>query len=141
MVDGLLLSNDLVVDDLNQPGETIGSRRRTSPHNLAKIYVCAYNFIDLIKDTTPGRTFIDNKGRIFNYTKTVYGKVHSKYIVDLEQKDIASIVSLKDCPIKFIINHPPTKGERWAEVLYLGNFPLGIVDLSTEYKAPYKKKV
>lgn len=129
------------MDDLNQPGETIGSRRLSSPHELAKLYVCANDFLDLVTDKSTGRTYIDNKGRIFNYTKTVYGKVHSKYIENLEYRDIASIVSLKDCPIKFAVKRPPNKGERWAEVLYLGNYPVGILDLSNEYKTPYKKKV
>ena len=66
--DGLLLVNDLVVDDRNQPGDTLGKRRLQTPHKKRRLTGVYEEFLDIVKNKTT--VLIDNNGVIFSYERS-----------------------------------------------------------------------
>ena len=89
--DGLLLVNDLVVDDRNQPGDTLGKRRLQTPHKKRRLTGVYEEFLDIVKNKTT--VLIDNNGVIFSYERTKFQKIKSIRIV---RKDLQNTHSFKN---------------------------------------------
>ena len=136
--DGLLLVNELVVDDKNQPGNTLGQRRLQTPHKIKRISKVYWEFLDLVK--FPSTVLIDTNGAVFEYTKTSFEKCVSLKIKKKELFDTHSRIWLKGVNFPFILRRPPT-GKNWAQVLYLDSSPWLLYSLSEDKLEDSKRKI
>ena len=84
--DDLLLLNELVVDDRNQTGDTLGVRRLQTPHKLKKLNKAYEEYFDILSENPPA--MVDSKGKIFSYEKTEWHTVKSVRIKRREIKQI-----------------------------------------------------
>lgn len=136
--DGLLLLDELVIDDRNQPGKTLGMRRLQTPHPLKKISKIYPEFIDIVKDHP--KYMIDSNGKIFSYEKTEYHPVKCVKIKKKEIKETHTRLWLEKVNFAFIVDSPPY-GKEWAQVLYLENRPWLLYDLLEEKQKEVKRKI
>mgnify|MGYP007048733119 CR=1 FL=1 len=74
--DGLLLLDNLVVDDRNQKGDTLGKRRLQSPHKLKKLNKTYEEFLDLVRENPT--TLIDSNGLVFSFFLLSFNKCKRK---------------------------------------------------------------
>lgn len=139
--DGLIFLGDKILDDRNQPGETLGIRRLQTPHkNLYRMRCCIDNHLGIIKQI--GDPFyVDNKGLIFIYKKTLNCKLHYHEITKVERRDVASLIRVKGVRQPFTVPRPPTHGALWAGVLYLHGLPWMLYEYSEEKKKSTTRKV
>lgn len=136
--DGLLFIDDLVVDDRNQPGDTIGKRRLQTQHKLKKLSKTYEEFVDIVKEN-PG-TMIDTNGKVFSYEKTEFHTVKSVRIKKKVLKDTHSVLWLEKVNFGFVVKSPPF-GKKWAQVLYLDSRPWLLLDFSEEKQKDVKRKI
>lgn len=137
-IDGILFCNDLVIDDKNQLGETLGARRIQTPHRVKKLSTTYSEFIDLIKENP--KSLIDSKGNIFHYKKTKYQKLKSFKIRKKELKETYTRVWLHRINFCFIVTQPPV-GKSWARILMLDDRPWLLYDFSEEKQADERRKI
>lgn len=136
--DGLLMKNGKVIDDRNQPGDTIGKRRLSTPHKLARLNLAVFDFVSLMD--ARGLEFIDNKGFCFKYIKTKICNVKSFKISKKISRDTYTIIILKGVNSPFSISYYPW-GKEWAQVLMLDNLPWKLVSLSENKLETYRRKI
>ena len=140
LVDGLLWIENQVLDDRNMKGETLGLRRLQSP--MKSIYPIKY-MIQVIPSYLQhqGKFYIDNTGYFFRKNKNT--KVDLKYhkIMRVDQKDIASVLWIKDCPFPFTLDRPLRKDQSWAGILYRGGIPWLLYDTSAKKKKNTWRKI
>jgi len=88
-----------------------------------------------------GKFYIDNSGYFF--TKEKNTKVDLKYhkIIRVDQKDIASVLWIKDCPFPFTLTRPLRKDQSWAGILYRAGVPWLLYDTSAEKKKNTWRKI
>ena len=66
LIDGILWLDDMVLDDKNMSGDTLGMRRIQSPMN--SMYNLKYQVESLrCMMNHKGKFFIDTNGKVFNY--------------------------------------------------------------------------
>lgn len=138
MQDGLLISNELVVDDKNQPGDTLGKRRLQTPHKLKKLTRTYEEFLDIVKEN-PGN-LIDNNGKLFRYEKSSFQSIKSYKIKKKELKETHTRIWLEGVNFAFIVRSPPL-GKSWAQVLHLDNRPWLLYSFSEEKQKEVKRKI
>lgn len=136
--DGLVLINELVVDDRNQDGETLGQRRLQTPHKLKKLNTAYSDFIDLVSENP--YILIDSRGNLFHYHKTKFEKVRSYKIKRKEPKDSYTRIWLSGVNFAFIVPRPPT-GKQWAQVLTFNNRPWLLYSFSEEKLPEFNRKI
>lgn len=136
--DGILFLNDKVIDDRNQPGKTLGTRRLQTPHKLCTLGASYGEFIDLVKERPP--ILIDSKGLLFSYQKTKNQKVISYRIKRKEILDTYTRIWIKGINFCFIVNEPHY-GKEWVQVLHLNNRPWLLYSLSEDKVEPFKRKI
>ena len=139
-VDGLLWIEDQVLDDRNMKGDTLGLRRLQSPKK--SIYPIKYMIQDIPSYLAhQGKFYIDNSGYFF--TKEKNTRVDLKYhkIIRVDQKDIASVLWIKDCPFPFTLTRPLRKDQSWAGILYRAGVPWLLYDTSAEKKKNTWRKI
>lgn len=136
--DGLLLLDELVVDDTNQSGLTLGQRRLQTPHKLKKLGPAYEEFLDLIDQNPP--LLIDDCGTLFSYEKTRFEAVKSYKIKKKESKGTHTRVWLHSVNFPFIVPRPPT-GKEWAQVLTLENRPWLLYSFSEEKLPEFRRKI
>jgi len=136
--DGLLLLDELVVDDKNQSGDTIGKRRLQTPHKLKKLSKTYETFLDLIKENPP--YLIDNEGNPFSYEKTKFATLISRKIKKKELKDTHTIVWVSEVNFPFAISRPPL-GKEWAQILYIDEHPWLLYSFSENREPNAKRKI
>ena len=139
-VDGLLWIEDQVLDDRNMKGNTLGLRRLQSP--MKSIYPIKYMIQDIPSYLAhQGKFYIDNSGYFF--TKEKNTRVDLKYhkIIRVDQKDIASVLWIKDCPFPFTLARPLRKDQSWAGILYRAGVPWLLYDTSAEKKKNTWRKI
>lgn len=136
--DGLIIVNEEIVDDKNQPGDTLGKRRLQTPHKLKRLTKVYEEFLDLVIEN-PG-TLIDNNGKIFKYEKTSFQAVKSYRIKKKELKETHTRVWLDGVNFGFIVKSPPL-GKSWAQVLHLNNRPWLLYSFSEEKQKEVKRKI
>jgi len=137
--DGLLMDGSLVLDDHNQPYDTLGKRRLHSPHKLRRLNRPLYDIADIIK--SGHLNFIDFRGKVFHYRKTVFSHVKYKKIRKIEKKEIASLLWAEGVNEPFLIARPPQAYYGWVGILYLKDYPWKIYDYSETFKSAHKKKI
>lgn len=136
--DGLLIYNNLVLDDRNQQGKTLGIRRMQTPHKLYSLKKAALSFIDLIN--SKDKKFIDNKGLCFVYKKTRNCEVKSFKIRKKVPKDTYTTIWLHGVNCPFQLSRYPV-GKDWAQILMLGSMPWKLLDVSENSLSTYIRKV
>lgn len=136
--DGLLLLNELVVDDRNQAGDTLGVRRLQTPHKLKKLNKAYEEYFDILKENPP--VMVDSNGKIFSYEKTEWHTVKSVRIKRREARDTHTRLWCSGVNFPFIINQPHYSKE-WASVLYLNKKPWLLYDLSEERQEDSRRKI
>ncbi len=139
-VDGLLWIEDQVLDDRNMKGDTLGLRRLQSP--MKSMYPIKYMIQDIPSYLAhQGKFYIDNSGYFFVKEKST--KVDLKYhkIIRVDQKDIASVLWIKDCPFPFTLTRPLRKDQSWAGILYRAGVPWLLYDTSAEKKKNTWRKI
>jgi len=136
--DGLILLNEKVIDDRNQPGDTLGKRRLQTPHPLLKLGKCCEEFINLLK--SKDRIHIDTKGNIFSYEKTKWTKTKSIRIKRKEVVETHTRLWLQGVNFPFLERSPP-HGKDWANVLYFNKRPWIIYSFSEEREKDFRRKI
>lgn len=120
--DGVLFLNGKVVDEKNMPAKTLGIRRLQSQRSdLLPLGKAVMGLPDLIQCKT--KNFIDSKGKVFTYMKTLNSKLKSYPIRKIEKKEVASLLWLKGIPSPFTIERPPVGDPEYARVLHLFGEP------------------
>lgn len=139
--DNLLKSGDKVVDDYTVPGRTLGTRRLLSKENLFPLKI-GYTTLDaLLQERETNTIFIDNKGWVFKYLKTKYGRVKHLKILKVILKDTCSILKIHGVHSPIKVPRPPNPGVKWAAILFIGRMPLGLYSYSEEWQPPLKRKI
>ena len=142
IVDSLVFIEGKVVDDRNMPGETLGIRRlQTSMQNLYPLNKSIANIAGLLK--RPGnKHYIDTKGRIFTYEKTLYAKIVSKRIKKVVVKEkLGAVIHIESIPETFPVARPPEQDLVWASIIYIGNFPWLVYEFSAEKQKDRRLKI
>lgn len=138
--DGLLFCDTQIVDDRNVKGTTIGQRRLQSPHkNLYPLKFMLTDFRGMILHR--GENYIDTIGRYFRYQKTRTGIIKSYEIEDTEQKELATLIKLKDIRHRFEVKRPPDTALKFAQVLMINNRPSILWSLSKQREKNTWRKI
>jgi len=139
-LDGLLFLDGIIVDDLNQKGDTLGVRRLQTPHkNLLPLRSQIDTFRGIIK--TNHKCFIDSNGIPFIYEKTQFCKLKYYRIKDIIQKDTCSLLKLEGIKNSFVIPRPPDMGLTHAGVILWKNIPWVLYDYSETKQKDTRRKV
>jgi hypothetical protein len=136
--DGLVFHNGLVLDDRNQPFDTIGLRRLHTPHKKKQITKVYFDFIELL-DAKPTQ-FIDTNGVLFEYEKTVFCDVQSYKINKKFAKDTHTILFCKGINNPYVLKRYP-HAEEWAQILCYGSLPWKLYSLSQDKIDTFKRKI
>lgn len=138
-IDGITWIEDQVLDDKNMSGETLGLRRLQTPmKSIYPLKIMLEDEVALMKHH--GKHYIDNYGKVFTYVKTRKVKLIYLKIARVVQKDICSIVWVKDVPFPFEEKRPLPSEAKWAGVLYKSGIPWKIYEYTTEKKKDTYRK-
>lgn len=137
--DGLLFLDNIVIDDRNQIGKTLGLRRAQTPHQTYPIRYCYDDFVSLLRGRH--RTFIDNVGFWFVYEKTKYCNVIFHKIIRVAKKEKLSYLKLSGVNFPVLVRRPPPEGKDWTGVLYVDKTPWMPYEYSETYCKPFKRKI
>jgi hypothetical protein len=137
--DGLVYVDNIIVDDRNMPGDSLGLRRLQSSMGP---------FLTLRKGTSSISTmlikykhFIDSSGALITYEKTKYQHLKCFKIQKVELKDTASLIWLKDISTPFIRDRPPPPGAGYARVLYFNKTPWIIYDFTASISEDSRRMI
>jgi len=138
--DGLLFLDGIIVDDLNQKGDTLGIRRLQTPHkNLLPLKVQIDTFRGIIKNNN--KCFIDSNGIPFIYEKTEFCKLKYYKIKDVVPKESCSHLKLDGLKNSFVIPRPPPMGLTYAGVIHWKGLPWILYDYAEEKQKNTRRKV
>lgn len=139
--DGLLILEELVVDDRNIEEETLGLRRLKTPFNdvLYPLKKSIPNEVALIKSKKP--YYIDSKGIAFTYIKSIYMDLKFFRIKGVEKKEVASVLTVHGLRNSFIIPRPPPQGMWWVGILFFRGVPWKLYEYSIERKRNSRRKI
>ena len=138
--DGLLFVDDLLVDDTNQPGETLGLRRMQTPFkDIMRLNRALVNHVGIIKQTK--KTFIDSRGMPFIYEKTQFCKLKYYKISRVEHREVASLLWVHKVTIPFTIPRPPYEGRSWAGILHIEDAPWMLYEYAEEKLKDTRRRV
>lgn len=138
--DGLLFIDDLLLDDTNMPGDTLGVRRVQTPFTeLLPLRRSLINHVGLLKQSN--KNFIDSKGVPFTYEKTKFCKLKYYKIRKVELKGTASLLWMHSITIPFTIPRPPEDGREWAGILHIGDTPWMLYEYSKIKLKDTRRKV
>lgn len=138
--DCILYLKSLVLDDRNQPGESLGIRRAQSPLMLYRLNYC-YTGLDSMLTNTKHNVYIDNKGYCFKYRKTRFVTIKSRRIKKVIDKGGKYILIVHSVPSPFTIARPPPAGADWVSLIYLGKQPWLPYEYSYEYCTDRRRKI
>jgi len=136
--DGLLFLNGKVLDDTNQAGNSLGTRRLQTPHLTANIGKAILSFIGLIN--CKSTKFIDSKGFCFSYIKTKICNVESRKITRKISKGTHTVILAKGINCSFSMDYYP-HAEEWAQILMLDGLPWKLLSVSEKEAATFKRKI
>ena len=138
--DGLLFLDDVIVDDKNMPGNTLGVRRLQTPFkNLYPLNKQLNTFNGILKQKE--KTFIDSNGTPFIYEKTMLCKLDYYRIKEVETKEVGSLLWCKGINSPFTIPRPPEDGMLWAGILHFHGLPWVLYEYSEEKLKTTRRKV
>lgn len=140
--DGLTFLDGKILDDKNVKEESLGLRRLKSPFfkKMLPLKSMIDSYQGLIKSDV--KTFIDNKGKVFIYQKTLDCKLEYLKIKEVERKGNISLVRVKGWEdVAFEVPQPPKPLMQYAGILMLKGFPWIIYDYSEKPKKSTWRKV
>lgn len=138
--DGLLFVDNILLDDTNMPGETLGIRRLQTPFKaILPLTKACTEPICLIKNS--GGPYVDNYGKLFEYTKTKFCAVRYYKIRTIELCVSHSLLWLYRINFPFRIPRPPPPEYKWAGVLHLHDRPWLLYDYAEEKLPKYRRKI
>lgn len=139
-VDGLLFLDNVLLDDRNMKGETLGTRRVQTPFTeLVPLKDSIISHTGIIKQSK--NCFIDSKGMPFIYEKTRMCALKYYRIRKVELKEIAALLWVKDIRHPFTIPRPPESSNTWAGILHLGKLPWKLYEYSDHKKKDTRRKI
>lgn len=139
--DGITFLNGLVLDDRNMPGKTLGVRRMQTPmRNLYELRASINGVVGLAKQVG-NNAYIDSKGRVFIYEKTIMCRLVYHKITRVDRKDVASTIFLKGVKQSFEVPRPPADDINYAGVLYFHGLPWKLYEFAEDFKPPARKKI
>lgn len=138
--DGLFFLDNILVDDKNMPGDTLGKRRlQTYFKELLALKKGADNITAMIKQS--GGPYIDSKGRCFIYEKTKFGIVKYYKIKDIEYRNNLCVLRAVGVKSAFTIPRPPKPGFDWVGILHLDGFPWVLYEYAEDRLDSIRRKV
>ena len=138
--DGLVFIDNLIVDDRNMSGETLGIRRLQTPHtNLYGLKRSIDSLVGVLKQKVI--SFIDSKGFLFIYEKTKYASLRYIKIDKIVRKATASLLFVHKHSIPFTIPRPPSEEIEYVGVLHLNELPWMLYEYSEIKLKDTKRKV
>ena len=138
--DGLLFLEGQIIDDSNMPGDTLGIRRiQTSHKNLFPLRHQVDNFRGLLK--CGKNTFVDTNGTPFIYEKSEFCSLKYYKIKSVQQKEIASVITLQNVKTRFVVPRPPAPEMQYAGVLHYGRVPWVLYEYSETLLKDTRRKV
>ena len=138
--DGLVFIDNLIIDDRNMPGDTLGKRRLQTPHNgLYQLKRSIPSFVGVLKQDT--NSFIDNEGALFIYEKTKFAALKYEKIEKIIKKNVVSLLFIQNCRTPFTIPRPPAEEIKYVGVLYLHEIPWMLYDYSETKLKDTKRKI
>jgi hypothetical protein len=139
--DGLLYLDGQVLDDRNQPQKTLGGRRLATPHKpLMPLKHAIMDEVVLLKQTG-GRSYIDNQGRIFTYTKSRWGQLKSQLIKRVDLKETYSLLRVWNVNFPIRVPRPPDPDMNWATLLYINDSPWRLWGYTNKRQKPKRRKI
>jgi len=125
-----------LLDDRNVSQEFLGLRRLKTPikYKQYKLKKCLLNFRALL--TSKYKLFIDSKGRLFHYEKTLFCPLEYREIKRTLLLDTYSALKIKGIEKPYEVLRPPPAGYTYAGILYLHGHPWMLYDYS---RIPHKK--
>lgn len=137
--DGLLRLENLVIDDRNQIGKSLGARRLQTFHQLLELRRCYEDIPALIR--AKDRVFVDSKGYCFIYEKTKFCKLVYHKILKVAQKDIVTVLKVSHVSFPVVVKRPPPLGKTWVAMLYFNNKPWLPYEYSEERCTTKRRKI
>ena len=127
--DGILFLDNMVLDDQNMPGKTLGLRRLQTPfRTLVNLRKAVTSPVGVIKQSN--QPFIDSLGKLFIYEKTIYTPLKYYKIKRIDKKGTYSLVWLRGVNSPFEVSRPPLSQYVWAAVLHIKQFPWMLYEYS-----------
>jgi len=139
LADGMLFLDGLILDDKNMEGSTLGARRIQTSWELFPLKKSVFDFIGVVKQTTP--YFIDSNGIPFIYQKTKFLTLKYIKIKKITLKTKASVLHLQNEKTPFKIYRPPMPGMCWAGILYYHGLPWKLYEYSEEKNKDTRRKI
>lgn len=120
--DNISSINIRLVDDANLNGKTLGLRRlKLRSEKLFPIRTAIYFLADLVKLAKTTTWFIDNSGRVFQYTKNTRAKLTTKKVKNiLPAMGLGCVVELAGISSRFKAMMRPRDEQIYARVLQVG---------------------
>jgi hypothetical protein len=138
--DGVVFADNKVLDDTNMSGDTLGARRlQTSLPNLYPLRYMIKSLSGLVMHR--GYMYIDSLGELFSYTKQNFFPLIYHKILNVEKKDIVSLLWLKDINFPIEVERPPEVEYMWAGIIYKNTLPWFFYEYSTEWKKDTRRKI
>lgn len=139
--DGIMFLDGMVLDDRNQSGKTLGVRRMQTPYKNLYVLRASINGVVGLAKQPGNNVYIDSKGRVFIYEKTIMCRLVYHKITRVDRKDTASTLFLKGVKQSFEIPRPPAPDIQWAGVLYFHGLPWKLYEFSENFKPTARKKI
>ena len=140
VVDGLVLVDNILVDDRNMPGDTLGVRRMQTPiPDKLPLKKAVETPLGLIKSGK--KHFIDNEGKLFTYEKTRMCKLKYYKIKKIVNKHNASLLWVYTVKTPFTIPRPPEPSFKWVGILEYRGSPWMLYEYSYERKKDTRRKI
>lgn len=141
VTDGLVYLDNLVLDDKNQLGETLGKRRLQTPFkSLYTLKNMGRDYLSLISGKT-GQYYIDNAGTIFYYEKTKFVRIESFKIKEVILNETYTAIHVYKLNNKIIVPRTPLPEYKWANLLVIDNLPWKIHSYSVEKNKARRIKI
>lgn len=137
--DGLVKSGGFVIDDRNQLGEDLGTRRLQTPHELLKIRAAYEDIASFL--SAKDKYFIDSKGYVFIYEKTKFVRIKYHKIVSVVPKDTYTILKLFEVSFPILVKRPPPPGKTWVGMIYFKEHPWLPYEYSENDRAILRRKI
>lgn len=129
--DQVLFIDNLVIDEKNMPGKTLGVRRlQCGRLDLLPLKKAILDVPALIHAKT--KVFVDNNGIPFIYVKTYNSLLRTYKIKRIDQKEVASLLWLYDNPSPITIPRPPMNNPDYVRLLHVNGSPWTIYDYVRE---------
>lgn len=131
-----------IIDDTNIPGETLAIRRLAILNrgvSLFKIKYAIFFLGDLIKMAKPRYWFIDAKGKLFQYKKSIRAKLFFKKIINITKDIGVSYIEVQGHTARYSCLYEPRVEEKYAGLLFFNGVYILYGFFTEQHKTTYRK--